>query len=301
MNKFIVLIAIGALVSGCSVKKMAVNTLGDALAAGGSVYTSDEDPDLVREAIPFGLKTFESLLAVSPEHEGLLLTTSSGFTSYAYLLLQEADRIDGRDFAEARRLRKRASRLFIRARDYAFRGLELRHPYFRTAIVANPEATLADTSGKDVAFLYWAGASWAGALSATKDDAMLIGGLPIAAALVQRVLELDETFDRGAAHEFFISYEGASPTGSKSKARTHYRRAIELTDGVKASPHLALAESVSVSEQNLGEFRQLLAAARAVDPDAAPELRLVNTLSIRRALWLERRIPDLFLEADGGQ
>ena len=40
--------------------------IGDALSGGG-VYTSDEDPELIREALPFGLKTYESLLDVSPD------------------------------------------------------------------------------------------------------------------------------------------------------------------------------------------------------------------------------------------
>ena len=39
---------------------------GDALAGTGSTFASDDDPELVGEAVPFGLKTMESLLAESP-------------------------------------------------------------------------------------------------------------------------------------------------------------------------------------------------------------------------------------------
>ena len=42
---------IGALVltvlTGCTVKRMAVNKLGNALASGGSTFSGDDDPDLV--------------------------------------------------------------------------------------------------------------------------------------------------------------------------------------------------------------------------------------------------------------
>ena len=48
----------------------------------------------------------------------------------------------------------------------------------------------------------------------------------------------------------------------------------------------------------MAEFRRYLDAALAVDPDAWPELRLVNTLARERAEWLEDSIPDLFLDAD---
>jgi hypothetical protein len=62
--------------------------------------------------------------------------------------------------------------------------------------------------------------------------------------------------------------------------------------------HLALAEAVSVREQNLAEFQALLEAALAVDAEKVPALRLANTLAQRRAQWLKSRIPELFIEAD---
>ena len=296
----VLLLLIGAL-AACSVKRMAVDIVGDALSGGGDVYMTDDDPDLVREALPFGLKTYESLLDVLPGHEGLLLAAAKGFASYAYLLQERADPLEATDLARARELRARASRLYLRGRDYALRGLEAAHPGFTVALREDAAAALAATDADDAAFLYWAGAAWAGALSAAKDDLDLIAELPTAGALVGRVLELDETFERGAAHEFFISYEGSRPGGSVAQARRHYQRALDISGGLRASVHLALAEAVTVKEQNLAEFRSLIAAALAVDPDRTPELRLVNTIARRRAQWLESRIPDLFVDADGGE
>ena len=55
------------LLPGCSVRKAAVNQLANALAAGGDTYASDDDPELVAAAVPFGLKTMESLLAEAPD------------------------------------------------------------------------------------------------------------------------------------------------------------------------------------------------------------------------------------------
>jgi len=282
----------------CSLKHTAVNVLGDALAGSGGVYVSDNDPELIRDAIPFGLKTYESLLAVSPEHRGLLLSAASGFTAYAYLLQDEADRLDATDLPRARELRARVTKLYRRGRDYALRGLEVSHPDLAARLKRDHASVLAITTKDDVPFLYWAGVSWAGALTAAKDDLDLIAELPIAGALVGRVLELDETYDLGAAHEFFISYEASRPGGSVRLARQHYRRALEISGGQRASVHLALAEAVTIPEQNLAEFRALLAAAMAVNPDEAPQSRLANTIARRRALWLETRIPDLFLEVD---
>ena len=286
------------LLASCSIKKTAVNIVGDTLAGSGGVYASDDDPELIREAIPFGLKTYEGLLEVSPEHEGILLASASGFTAYAYMLQDDADQLDQTDLVQARELRDRARKLYLRGRDYALRGLEVEHPHFTAILMTDRQSAIAMTTKDDVPYLYWAGASWAGALSAAKDDLNLIAELPTAGALVGRVLELDETYDLGAAHEFFISYEGSRPGGSAEQAREHYRRALEISQGKRASVHLALAESVTVQEQNLAEFQALIAAALAVDPDQVPELRLANIIAQRRARWLQKRIPDLFLEAE---
>ena len=287
--------------AACSPRRAAVNLLADSLSGGDNVMMADDDPELVREALPFGLKFYESLLAEVPEHRGLLEATAQGFTAYGYLLQQRADLIDARDYIGARELRARARKLYLRGRDYALRGLDLRHGDFRTAVLADQDAALAQTTAEDITFLYWAGASWAGALSAAKDDMNLLAELPIAAALIGRVLDLDESYEAGSAHEFFIAYEGSRPGGDAAKARRHYERALELSQGRRGSVHLALAEAVSLRQQNLPEFLKLVEAALAVDPDRDPQQRLVNTIAHRRALWLRARLPELFVayEAEG--
>ena len=104
--------------TGCSLKRYAVNQVGNALASGGSTFARDDDPELVRAAVPFSLKLMESLLAESPRHRGLLFATSSGFTQYAYAFIQQdADELEDKDLAAAKALRVRAKRLYLRARD----------------------------------------------------------------------------------------------------------------------------------------------------------------------------------------
>src|ERR1043165_8011025 len=108
---------------GCSIKRMAVNKLGDALAGGGTTFASDDDPELVKAAVPFSLKLMESLLAESPKHKGLLFAASSGFTQYAYAFVQQdAEELEEKDVAAAQEMRHRAARLYLRARNYALRG-----------------------------------------------------------------------------------------------------------------------------------------------------------------------------------
>src|SRR5215469_2620784 len=86
-TKIIFLLTIVLTATGCSIKRIAINKLGDSLASGGTTFASDNDPDLVGDALPFSLKLMESLLAESPRHRGLLFATASGFTQYAFVYI----------------------------------------------------------------------------------------------------------------------------------------------------------------------------------------------------------------------
>src|SRR5687767_10922906 len=84
----LVLTLAAAGLSGCSLKKMAVNTVANTLSETGDTFTSDEDLKLVGDAIPFALKLQETFLVSVPDHEGLLTSTCSGFTQYSYAYVE---------------------------------------------------------------------------------------------------------------------------------------------------------------------------------------------------------------------
>src|SRR5689334_19669209 len=92
-------LVVGWLGAGCSTfKRVAINKLGNGLAGAGDTFASDDDPELIKAAVPFSLKLMESLLAESPEHKGLVLALSSGFTQYTYAFVQEdADELEEKD------------------------------------------------------------------------------------------------------------------------------------------------------------------------------------------------------------
>lgn len=298
MRLLIILAVTAVMLGGCSIKRTVVNYAGDAISGDGGVWSSDEDPELIKEALPFGLKTNESLLQVSPNHEGLLEATATGFIAYALLVKEQADRLEVKDLEAGRAMKLRASKLFLRGRDYALRALDDRHSGFTEGLSKDLAATVARADEGDANFLYLAGAGWAAALGADPGNLDLVAELPIAGALVERVLQVDATFRQGSADEFMITYEASRPGGSIEAARRYYRYAVELSGGNRASVYLALAESVSVEEQDVKEFRSMLKAALAVDIDKEPEERMLNVVAQRRAKWLEGRIPELFLVAE---
>jgi predicted anti-sigma-YlaC factor YlaD len=299
----LLLVALTLGATGCTtLKQKAVNTVGDALAGGGTAYASDDDPELIRAAAPFSLKLMESLLAETPHHRGLLLAATSGFTQYGYAFVQQdADELETTNVAAANVLRDRARRLYLRARDYGLRGLAVTHPNFAASLRANPSKAARTCTAADVPLLYWTAASWAAAISIKKDRPDLIAELPQVEALLDRALALDEAFDRGAIHSLLITYEMARTGGSGDpvvRSRAHFERAVALGGGHEASPLLAFAEAVCVQQQDRTLFESLLRQALAIDADARPASRLVNLIMQRRARWLLAHIDDLFLPVE---
>src|SRR6266513_1363116 len=140
-KRWLMILAVAMFVSGCSIKRLTVNKIGNALASGGSTFASDDDPELVKAAVPFSLKVMESLLAESPKHKGLLFATASGFTQFAYAFVQQdADETEEKDLAASTELRTRARKLYLRARNYGLRGLEVKHRAFEKKLREHPKA-----------------------------------------------------------------------------------------------------------------------------------------------------------------
>jgi hypothetical protein len=287
------------LANGCSVKRMALNMVGNALAESGSTFASDDDPELVEAAVPFSLKLMESLLAENPRHEGLLLAASSGFTQFAYAFVQqEADFLEATDFEASQVQRQRARKLYRRGKQYGIRALEERHPGMTEALQQNPGTALARTTREDVPILYWTALSWAALIASSKDDPYFIVEIPQMETLIDRALELNESWDMGAIHAFMITYEMSRQgpaTDPVERSRHHFDRALQLSEGRLVAPLVSFAESVCVQNQDFKEFDRLLNLALAFDVDEYPDQRLVNRIMQQRAQWLRSMQEDLFI------
>jgi predicted anti-sigma-YlaC factor YlaD len=290
----VVLLALAASSAGCSVERFTANRLADTLAGTGSTWSSDDDPELVGAALPVSLKLMESALASTPEHRELLAATSAAFTQYAWAFVQqEADALALEDTDRAWVAWDRARRLYLRARDYGLRGLDVVLPGFSSELRGDRVAAAARAGGEETDLLYWTAVSWAAAIALGKDDPALVAELPLVSALIERALAVNEGWDRGAIHSFLITYEMARPDAEDDRAaaaRRHYERALALSRGKAAGPHLSWAESVCLAQEDRDCFEQAIAAALAIDPDDDVPTRLVNTVMQRRAAWLRANL-----------
>jgi predicted anti-sigma-YlaC factor YlaD len=280
------------LAAACSPKRVALNSVADALSSpeGGS-FARDDDPEVVRDAVPFALKTMESLADSLDDHVGLRLGLARGFTQYAYAFVQQPAELSATpDAAQIARARK----LYLRARQYGLEGLRLARGVTEEEL---RKSSLDKLQKEDVPLLYWTLVPWAAAIAADKRDLALVGDVPVVAAMLDKALALDESYDQGALHEFSITFDPARPEGTtREKQKAHFDRALKLAAGTKISPLVTWAQAVLGPAQDKKGYQALLKEAIAFDVDQpkARHNRLSNVLAQRRAQYLLAHEDDVF-------
>jgi predicted anti-sigma-YlaC factor YlaD len=287
-----------AATSACSVRQMAVNTVASTLAEAGSTFTSDDDPELVGDAIPFALKFYESILDATPKHKELLLSTCGSFTQYAYGYVETgAEALPLSRRTDIQHLRDRALKLYLRARGYCFRSMNAQFGAGSSeALLQNPEAVVARAKKSDVPLLYWTAASWGAAISLGIDRPELAVDLPAVRVLADRALALDEKWNKGALHELLITLDSLPEAlgGNAARAREHFAKAVEIQKGLSPGPYVALATGIAIPNQDRAEFERLLKQALAIDPEKDGSSRLVTLITQKRARLLLDRADESF-------
>jgi predicted anti-sigma-YlaC factor YlaD len=297
--RLIALTSVIAPLNGCAmVQRKAVGMVASTLASSGDVFTRDDDLELVGDAIPFGLKLYESLLDSAPKNKDLLIATCSNFTQYgvAYLETEAMVLGEAQHHDEVAHLNQRALKLYLRAKGYCLRAMEVRFPGIGQKLLTDPVPALAKAEKKDVPLLYWMAASWGSAISLGVDKPDIVIDMPVVRALADRALALDESWSKGAIHEMFVSLDSLPEAlgGSPARAREHFAKAIELQHGLSPGPYVALATGVALPAQDRAEFEKLLQTALAIDPEKDPSVRLVTLVQQRRARALLDHIDTMF-------
>lgn len=298
-GRYAVILAAALMASGCSIKTLAVKTVANTLSQPGDTFTRDDDPELVRAALPFGLKTFESLLESVPNHEPLLVATCSGFTSYAYAFVEtDADILGEADHDKAKALREQALKLYIRAKAYCLRAMEVRFKGIGARLLDDPAAALQRARKKDVPLLYWMAASWGAAISLGLDRPELAIDFPTVRALADRALALDEAWNKGSLHELMISLDSLPEAmgGLPARVGEHFKRAVELQQGLSPGPYVSLAAHQAVAAQDRAEYERLLNLAIAIDPEKDKSNRLITIITQRRARAMLQQIDTKFVK-----
>jgi len=277
----------GVSTTGCfPTKKLTVASVGVILEDVARASAKQKDPALVKQGMPAYLMLLDGLIEAYPEDRRLLLAGAEAYCSYA-------GAFTGQDDPEA------AERLYLKGRGYALRAMP-RDQEFVSAL-SKPynalEEYVKNFSRKDVPPLFWFASCWAGWISVTDDSVRALADLPRGVLLMERVIELDETYNYGGAHLFMGIYKSAKPRaygGKPEEARRHFERAIEISRGDFLMAYVYYAENYARKTFQKDFFVSLLEKVLETPADRVPELTLTNTIAKTRAEELLNHTEDYF-------
>ena len=266
------------LLTACSMGQMVVRGSQTILDSGIESMNRESDLQLAREAMPANLKLLEGMLLEDPKNTVLLLYAAEGFYGYSFGFVEIEDPA-------------RAKLLYRRCYSHAQRALKLAGIDIdpESAALEAVEAAVSTAGKKAVPALFWTASCLGKWIDLSRDDMSLVASLANTAALMQRVIDLDNEFYFGGAHMFFgVYYGGRAPMlgGDYARAETEFRRAAEINNNKLLIVDLLQAEFLDRQRLDQQAFHQRLTAIIDAPDDLYPEMALVNGIAKQRAATL---------------
>ncbi len=260
---------------GCQMLASSATTrLADSVAA---AVLDQDDFVLVRDGAPAYLIAIDGLIEGDPKNTTLLLAGARLYSAYASAFVDDGER---------------AVRLTSRAQGYGARALcEVNEPLCNSIGSSFDEFRAVlwkTTTSKDLDALYGFGSAWASWVQANAADWNAIADLPKVQAIMERVVELSDTYEEGGAHLYLgVLYTLRPETlgGRPEAGRKHFERAIVLSEDRNLMAKVLFASQYArlVFDRELHD--SLLREVLRADPKAKG-YTLTNSLAQDRAEWL---------------
>ena len=264
-------------VSSCSMNKMMVDMSMPMIEGGIEAMNEESDLQLAEDSMPANISMLNGMIHLDPENIQLHIYAAQAYYGLSYGFNEDNDI-------------KRAENFYLRGLKHGLIALDLIGlKDVKKMKIDEFEKQLQKLDKDDVAAIFWTASNWAKWIDLNRDDAASLIQLAKPTAMMQRVLELDDTFYYGSAHIYFGVFYGARPPmfgGDFSKAKKHFDRAREITDNKLLVADLLLAQYLSRQMFDRNDFHQRLTKIVDAPEDLYPELTLINQIAKRKARLL---------------
>jgi tetratricopeptide (TPR) repeat protein len=275
------ILVISLLLTGCSMKAQMVRSMDPIMEDMSSAVNMSNDVDLIRDGLPASLIQMDGFIKSDPNNK-LLLKAAESYFGYAFSFVEDVNR-------------PRASALYLKAREYALRAFKKYRQFDEQAPDLND--MLANCGKQDVPALYWAAGSWLAWIGLNVDNPEAIMDIPKVEAMLDRVIELDETYYYGMAYAMLGGLYASQPKnmgGNPEKANKQFQKAFNISGSKLLAAQLMYAKFYAVQIQDKALFVNTLSEIIATPVNFFPERNLANEVAKRKAKDLLEKVDTLF-------
>lgn len=262
-----------------------VATAGSGMAGNlTSAIMNQDDPELVRDGAPAYLLMLDSFVEGAPANEAALSAAAELYSAYGVVFVD--DPVRSRKLT--RRGRAYGRRALCETRDELCGIWDLNYEDFVEGLQAAQE--------KDAPTLFTFGLSWIAYIQAHSDDFGALAKLPQAQAVLQRVKQLDFTYQQANVEHYLAVLNTIRPPalgGDFEQGLVHYERALEVSEGKDLSIKIDFAKYYARTLYDRELHDRLLNEVLAADA-VQPGYTLFNTLAQDEAQELLDSADDYF-------
>jgi hypothetical protein len=249
-----------------------------------SAILNQDDPELVREGAPAYMLLIEGMINENPENISLLIGGAKLFGAYSTVFAAD---------------KTRARLMANKALNFSERAICLKEKAFCNASSMSYKQIkplIAKLNKRDLEVLYIFATSWAGVIQLNTDSWKYIGQLAQVQLLLEKVVALDDSYERGQPHIYLGVLHSQIPPaqgGNPERGREHFERAIELSNGRDLMAKVMYAENYArlMYDQELHD--RLLDEVLKADPHE-PGLTLTNVIAQQQARELQASAKEYF-------
>ena len=265
--------------SGCSL--IMSSATSDMMEHLSTTIVNNDDLPLVKTGAPAYLLMIDSLISRDPENTTLLTTAAMLYSSYADLFVKDIER---------------SRKMADKSLNYANRAICLENDNacrLKSKTFEEFEKIISNMKKQQVPTLFALGNAWAGWIMANKSDFNAIADMSHIELIMQRVIELDETYKDGAAYLYLGTLATFLPPalgGRPDLGKQYFEKAVNLSRGKNLMVKVVFAKMYArmIFDRTLHD--QLLKEVMAANPNVSG-YTLVNT-------WAQIQAEELINSAD---
>lgn len=266
-------------ISACSINQMAARM--SSLFVEQRIAAINRQSNLPRVKIELqqSIKRLESMLATGVNRKRLHVYASQVYYAYAFAFLEHNDRSQARKYYYQALLNARQALSLYGISDEVWSA---KHQQLSKQLKRLPE--------ESVAALYWAAVSWAKLIELEQQNVLLFSQLPKVVLMMERVLQLDASYNQGGAYLFFAVY-WSRPIylgGNEQRARQYFEQARAASrNRLLIVDYLQVRYLFYRKEDKAQINHRLKMIMRAPDSPCSEHTLLNAVVRLKAARWLQ--------------